>query len=100
MSVMRKNLSMLLIALSLVLLPMGQGHAQDAADNADATQVGGQAAASDAAAVEDASADAEPQEPNAQDIAQVDEEQTDANGRFIPTEQLSQDLGASFPVDI
>ncbi len=32
------------------------------------------------------------------DVAQVEEEEEQS--RFIPTEQLSQDLGASFPVDI
>ncbi|MDD9889841.1 MAG: hypothetical protein OXU66_09465 [Gammaproteobacteria bacterium] len=29
-----------------------------------------------------------------------DEEQEQSNSRFIPTEQISQDLGVSFPVDI
>ncbi|OGT74154.1 MAG: hypothetical protein A3H44_13565 [Gammaproteobacteria bacterium RIFCSPLOWO2_02_FULL_57_10] len=28
------------------------------------------------------------------------EEEVDGNARFIPTEQVSQDLGVSFPVDI
>ena len=28
------------------------------------------------------------------------EEEGQSNGRFIPTEQISQDLGVSFPVDI
>lgn len=34
------------------------------------------------------------------DVAQLDEEAEDGASRFIPTEQLSQDLGVSFPVDI
>jgi hypothetical protein len=34
-----------------------------------------------------------------QDIAQADADSTSPD-RFIPTEELSQDLGASFPVDI
>ena len=39
------------------------------------------------------------------DAAQADDEQTDEEeeespSRFIPTEQISQDLGVSFPVDI
>lgn len=38
--------------------------------------------------------------PDAQDIAQVGDDPDASPGRFIPTEQLSQDLGASFPVDI
>ncbi len=38
--------------------------------------------------------------PDAQDIAQVGDDADASPGRFIPTEQLSQDLGASFPVDI
>jgi len=39
-------------------------------------------------------------DPDAQDIAQVGDDPDSSPGRFIPTEQLSQDLGASFPVDI
>jgi len=39
-------------------------------------------------------------DPDAQDIAQVGDDPDASPGRFIPTEQLSQDLGASFPVDI
>jgi hypothetical protein len=39
-------------------------------------------------------------DPDAQDIAQVGDDPDNSPGRFIPTEQLSQDLGASFPVDI
>ena len=31
---------------------------------------------------------------------QETEEEGQSNGRFIPTEQISQDLGVSFPVDI
>ena len=35
-------------------------------------------------------------------LADVDEEDEDAdsNRRFIPTEEISQDLGVSFPIDI
>jgi len=40
------------------------------------------------------------QDSSSQDVAQVEVEEEDSTGRFIPTEQLSQDLGASFPVDI
>ena len=40
------------------------------------------------------------QDSSSQDVAQVEAEEEDSTGRFIPTEQLSQDLGASFPVDI
>lgn len=70
-------------------------------------------------------ADAPPQPAQQQDVAQQDgqsdsgasgglqpaaeqeaagdtdqEQTTDGNSRFIPTEQISQDLGVSFPVDI
>lgn len=34
------------------------------------------------------------------DVDDSDDEDTDDNGRFIPTEEISQDLGVSFPVDI
>lgn len=43
--------------------------------------------------------DASEQDSTGQDVAQVEDEE-ESSGRFIPTEQLSQDLGASFPVDI
>ncbi len=36
---------------------------------------------------------------DAEDTEQVDE-QDRSSSRFIPTEQISQDLGVSFPVDI
>ena len=39
-------------------------------------------------------------EETAPEIAQVEDEEEQSSSRFIPTEQLSQDLGASFPVDI
>lgn len=38
------------------------------------------------------------EESGAEDNTQDQEEETDA--RFIPTEEISQDLGVSFPVDI
>jgi len=34
------------------------------------------------------------------DDEQTDEEEEESPSRFIPTEQISQDLGVSFPVDI
>ncbi len=49
-------------------------------------------AAEEAAEQEQAATEAAPE------IAQVEDEEEQS--RFIPTEQLSQDLGASFPVDI
>jgi len=56
-------------------------------------------AEADAVLEEASEEDPTAQEPDA-DIAQVEDEEEEASGRFIPTEQLSQDLGASFPVDI
>lgn len=68
----------------------------------DATQ--GQGAANDAASSEEQEELAEDaqaqQDSSSQDVAQAEVEEEDSTGRFIPTEQLSQDLGASFPVDI
>ena len=54
---------------------------------------------------EEQSAAADPQEGGAEDIDEVEGEEiiiSDPNSevRFIPTEQISQDLGVSFPVDI
>lgn len=40
------------------------------------------------------------EEAQESDSTQTQDEEEDGSGRFIPTEQLSQDLGASFPVDI
>ena len=34
------------------------------------------------------------------EVTEADEDEADASVRFIPTEQISQDLGVSFPVDI
>lgn len=33
-------------------------------------------------------------------LADIDEDDALRSGRFIPTEEISQDLGVSFPVDI
>lgn len=95
---MNKTLSQLFFALA-VLSSSAVAVAQSAAD-------AGQDAANDAAVAQE---DEEPvgdaqaqqgQNPSSQDVAQVEEEEDATTGRFIPTEQLSQDLGASFPVDI
>jgi len=34
------------------------------------------------------------------EVTEADEDEADSSVRFIPTEQISQDLGVSFPVDI
>ena len=54
---------------------------------------------------EEQSTAAEPQEGGAEETDEVEGEEiiiSDPNSevRFIPTEQISQDLGVSFPVDI
>lgn len=46
-----------------------------------------------------AQTDQQIEELTEEQLANQDEEQT-AGARFIPTEQISQDLGVSFPVDI
>ncbi len=83
----------------LLSLWAGSALAQAAADPSDDT---GQAPAGQTAEPTDDGA-AMPDDalnPDAQDIAQVGDDADASPGRFIPTEQLSQDLGASFPVDI
>ena len=97
---MNKPISQFCFALMLVFastLTMAQSASDAAADpgvNSDAATVdGSEEAADDAQAQQD-------QDSSSQDIAQVEVEEEDSAGRFIPTEQLSQDLGASFPVDI
>lgn len=39
-------------------------------------------------------------EENTASGSDEDESETESPGRFIPTEEISQDLGVSFPVDI
>lgn len=36
----------------------------------------------------------------ASEITETNEAEKETSGRFIPTEQISQDLGVSFPIDI
>ncbi len=36
----------------------------------------------------------------AAEISDTNEDEESSSGRFIPTEEISQDLGVSFPVDI
>lgn len=72
--------------------------AQGQGQQTDAAQQGAAAIDVDAATGVDAEEEAEP-DPNA--VAQDGQVPTGTSpGRFIPREQLSQDLGASFPVDI
>lgn len=51
---------------------------------------------------EEASAETEELESQApaEDTQNPTEEEEESPGRFIPTEEISQDLGVSFPVDI
>jgi hypothetical protein len=61
------------------------------------------AAVPDQPAANDAGAEPVPEQqpavsdPDAEPVAENEQE---PQGRFIPTEQISQDLGVSFPVDI
>ncbi len=43
---------------------------------------------------------AENEETQNQDVDNTEPEDEDSPSRFIPTEQISQDLGVSFPADI
>lgn len=95
---MNKLLARLCIALMISIfsaLTVAQS-ATDAAQGQDAVNE----AASDEDQEELADAAQAEQDSSSQDVAQVEAEEEDSSGRFIPTEQLSQDLGASFPVDI
>ena len=46
------------------------------------------------------SGDAEPELEAAVDSDEAGAEDEESSARFIPTEQISQDLGVSFPIDI
>ena len=39
-------------------------------------------------------------DPYAKSFVKENEDEESSSGRFIPTEEISQDLGVSFPVDI
>ena len=56
----------------------------------------------DAAAAEEPGGgqDAQDGEPDASAQAQAETDEEESDARFIPTEEISQDLGVSFPVDI
>lgn len=95
---MNKRFRMLMAMFALSLLPFAlteQLYAQDAA-------------ATDPEQAQDSAASDTQTEPPAEqtdgnaDSPELAQTGDDDNGgsRFIPTEQLSQDLGASFPVDI
>ncbi len=85
---------MLMFASTLTVAQSANDAAADQGANSDAaTGAAPEDAADDAQAQQD-------QDSSSQDIAQAEVEEEDSAGRFIPTEQLSQDLGASFPVDI
>ena len=76
-----------------------------AADNAPQDQVGDEVAAepeavTDVAETEEDQAGAEPEELILADADATADEEEESSRRFIPTEQISQDLGVSFPVDI
>lgn len=95
---MNKRFRMLMAMFALSLLPFAlteQLYAQDAA--ATAPEQAQDSAASDT----QTEPPAEQTDGNA-DSPELAQTGDDDNGgsRFIPTEQLSQDLGASFPVDI
>jgi len=97
---MHKQFTPLCFALVLLLgsaLAAAQSNSGDdqaqGADNATVNAEEQKELAGDAQAQQD-------QDSSSQDIAQVEDVEEDSAVRFIPTEQLSQDLGASFPVDI
>jgi hypothetical protein len=74
-----------------------------AAQSANDADQGQDAAAASSQDQEEPASDGQAQQNQdsaSQDVAQVEDEEEASAGRFIPTEQLSQDLGASFPVDI
>ena len=83
--------TLMLLVLSAQAVAQSTSDAATAATAATATQPDKVAVAEQAEQAEQASA---------QDLAKATEEEAQDAARFIPTEELSQDLGASFPVDI
>lgn len=87
-----------MLALSLLMFAAAQPlYAQDAAaTDAEQTQ---DSAASDSDGQSGQQADQDDSDADSPELAQTGDDDS-GGSRFIPTEQLSQDLGASFPVDI
>lgn len=97
---MLKRITKLIVALAL-LGGSAYAFAQSASDSDQVQDVADNAAASQQQEVVASETEEQHSQDSAgQDVAQVEDEEDASTGRFIPTEQLSQDLGASFPVDI
>lgn len=91
-----RDLALLLVILVLLVWPLSVPHAQDAGagNENDQQNAEEQAQASDADAALDA-----PQQTESEEELETDEN-LGLSDRFIPSEQISQDLGVSYPVDI
>ena len=89
---------LILLALLMWHLSMAAPQSTDSQTNDDDINPGGQQPANSGVVAD------EELEVADSDTAQLDTpdeaEEADSSARFIPTEQISQDLGVSFPVDI
>ncbi|MCB1648945.1 MAG: hypothetical protein H7A05_07855 [Pseudomonadales bacterium] len=91
-----RKLAAFLAAALLLLAEVPLLHAQDGT-TADASQVQASASADDGQNEQPENQTGT--DADAPELAQSGDDDS-GGSRFIPTEQLSQDLGASFPVDI
>ena len=104
--------ALLLLTLCWALIPAGPALAQDQdqSSGAQASSGGGQSAAGDESAARQDDSSTESADTSVLDqpggvesaSEETDSEDGEAEGpgRFIPSEQISQDLGVSFPADI
>jgi len=86
------------LLVALLLMPLAAVQAQQQTDDTESTE---QPATGDDSA-EQAPGDADTEDADLPDIDSqpIDGSQNAGPGRFIPSEQISQDFGVSFPVDI
>lgn len=92
-------LNMKIILLTMLLVPGGPLVAQQPADEAESTEQAEEASAEQNGDDEEQEEASDPDLPDI-DSEPIDSAQSQGPGRFIPSEQISQDFGVSFPVDI
>ncbi|MBC55265.1 MAG: hypothetical protein CMQ34_15665 [Gammaproteobacteria bacterium] len=91
------------VLLSLLLMPVVAAQAQQ--QTAEPEPSGQQADGDGSAGQQTGDADTDTGAESASDLPDIDSQpiegaQNSGPGRFIPSEQISQDFGVSFPVDI
>lgn len=87
------------LLVALLLMPLAAVQAQQQTDDTESTEQPATSDDSTGQAPGDTDTDAAAELPDI-DSQPIDGSQNAGPGRFIPSEQISQDFGVSFPVDI